>query len=90
MEFRIQKRKFSSNVIESSKDGEKWTVYLIPSIKKIEGDPLCMLLLNLLNVTEAAEKLEEKLYGPVKSHQDWANRFNIRGDIRDLLRNKAW
>lgn len=52
MKFRIQKRLYSSDVIEASTKKEngkdKWSVYLIPSIMKVGGDPLCERLLKFL------------------------------------------
>ena len=85
LKYRIQKRKYSSNIIEASDDGKNWYPYLIPAIKKFKGDMLCKRLINLLNTNQLADKLEIALYGPTKSHQDWANRFNIRGQIKDQL-----
>ena len=53
MKFQLQKRKFSSNVIEASTKKEngkdKWSVYLIPALKKSEGDPLADKLLKFLH-----------------------------------------
>ena len=88
MKFRIQKRLYSSDVIEASDDGKNWSVYLIPGIKKDKGDPLCEKLLILLDPTLTAELIEEAVLGVVKSHHDWANRFNIRGEIRKILKNE--
>ena len=45
--YRIQKRKWSSNIIEI-KIGKTWTVYLCPTIKKKDGDALCDKLIKLL------------------------------------------
>lgn len=56
MKLRIKQRQFSSNVIEASTKKEngkdKWFVYLIPALKKEEGDPLCDKLLNFLHSKE--------------------------------------
>jgi len=53
MKFRIQERKFASNVIEASNKKEngkdKWFVYLMPALMKKEGDILCEKLLTFLN-----------------------------------------
>ena len=36
--YRIQKRKYSSNVIEKLDDKSKWIVFLCPTVRKSEGD----------------------------------------------------
>ena len=48
--YRIQKRKYSSNVIERIKPNTKdtWEVYLCPTVKKVEGDKIVVELFNYL------------------------------------------
>jgi len=47
--YRIQKRKFSSDVIEFSiNEGKTWSVLIIPTIKKNMGDALAEEILDLL------------------------------------------
>ena len=52
MQFRIQKRKWSSNIIEIGIEGDNdkiiWTPYLAPLVRKAEGDILCLKLMVLL------------------------------------------
>lgn len=48
MKYRIQHRKFSSNIIESSLDGKTWTPFLAPLIKKEDGDKLTEKLIDKL------------------------------------------
>ena len=54
--YRIQIRKYSSNVIEqlvSDANGkEKWTVAICPTLKKSDGDILCETLLKSLNTPQ--------------------------------------
>lgn len=35
-----------------------------------------------------AEKLWLKIYGLPKSHRDWVNGFNIRGEIIELIKKE--
>jgi|TARA_R110000782_G_scaffold67179_1_gene135824 hypothetical protein len=53
MEFRLQLRKFSTNIIEKkivNEEGkESWTPYLSPLVTKTEGDELCDKILLFLN-----------------------------------------
>ena len=49
--YRIQYREFSSNIIELGieENGKlKWYPYLAPLCKKVEGDDLCIKVLNFL------------------------------------------
>lgn len=49
--YRIKVRKYSSNVIErgiKTGDHTKWSVYICPTVKKVEGDALCEFLLETL------------------------------------------
>ncbi len=50
--YRVQKRKYSSDVIEKQitiNNKSKWIVYLCPTVKKIDGDKIAAKLVNLLN-----------------------------------------
>ena len=52
VKYRIQKRKYSSNVIEKGEiiNGKlKWSVHICPTRKKVEGDIVCERLVNYLN-----------------------------------------
>jgi len=46
-EYRIQKRKWSSNIIEIL-IAKTWSVYLCPTIKKKDGDALSEKLMKIL------------------------------------------
>ena len=51
-QYRIQKRKYSSNVIEKliiENGKEKWKVHLCPTERKSVGDVVCEELLEFLN-----------------------------------------
>ncbi len=54
--YRIQKRKYSSNIIEIGVLDEnnkiKWTPYIAPLISKVEGDIVAERILELLTKTE--------------------------------------
>jgi hypothetical protein len=49
MNYRIQERKYSSNIIEKKVGKDKWTPYLAPLVKKEEGDELVLKLIEVLN-----------------------------------------
>lgn len=43
-EYRIQKRNWSSNVLERRIGKAKWQVFLVPTVNKKEGDAICNLI----------------------------------------------
>lgn len=47
MDYRIQYRKYSSNIIEKKVD-DKWIPFIAPLVKKTEGDLICNTLLEEL------------------------------------------
>lgn len=48
--YRIQKREFSSNIIEKKVQGkDKWIPFLAPLIRKVEGDKVVEKILKQLN-----------------------------------------
>lgn len=57
MDFRIQKRKGSSNIIEmitfTEEGKEKWIPCIAPLLRKKDGDVLCEQILNFLNEQDA-------------------------------------
>ena len=53
MNYRIQKREFSSNIIEkrtvTEKGKEKWIPFIAPLCRKDEGDELTKILIDFAN-----------------------------------------
>lgn len=52
LNFRIQKRKFSSDIIEYTEDGKIWKPYIAPLSSKKQGDLVTHKLFNFLNHVE--------------------------------------
>ncbi|MDC7248565.1 MAG: hypothetical protein PQJ49_01440 [Sphaerochaetaceae bacterium] len=56
MNYRLQERKFSSNIIEKrivTEEGkERWIPFVAPLVKKTDGDVVCNEILEFLNNKE--------------------------------------
>ena len=61
MQYRIQKRKHSSNILERSTDGKHWEAFIAPLVKKDEGDILVEGLLKLYSSHARLSGLAEQM-----------------------------
>ncbi len=66
MNYRIQQRKYSSNILERSIDGKHWKAFIAPLINKDEGDLIVEGLLKIYTTI------------PPKSKDEWFKLFRAQ------------